>query len=221
MSEVAARMGWASAFSYDTPADIWREHARLTAYQNEGARVLNLSAQATLTNRAYEAMEPFVWGGQPFADGRFSTPNGRARLVPVRQMDLQGPLPDWPLTLNTGRYRDQWHTMTRTGLAPKLARHREEPLVEIHADDAVRFDLKAGDLAKVSTPQGPACSASRSAMASVRAKSSRRSTGPTRFPPAGAPACSRARSSIRFRASRATSRPRPCSRASIPNGKAS
>jgi predicted molibdopterin-dependent oxidoreductase YjgC len=64
------------------------------------------------------------------------------------------PLPDWPLTLNTGRYRDQWHTMTRTGLAPKLARHREEPLVEIHADDAVRFDLKAGDLAKVSTPQG-------------------------------------------------------------------
>jgi assimilatory nitrate reductase catalytic subunit len=74
MSEVAARMGWASAFSYDTPADIWREHARLTAYQNEGARVLNLSAQATLTNRAYEAMEPFVWGGQPFADGRFSTP---------------------------------------------------------------------------------------------------------------------------------------------------
>lgn len=154
VSEVAARMGWASAFSYDTPVDIWREHARLTAYQNEGARVLNLSAQATLTNRAYEAMEPFVWGGQPFADGRFSTPNGRARLVPVRQMDLQGPLPDWPLTLNTGRYRDQWHTMTRTGLAPKLARHREEPLVEIHADDAVRFDLKAGDLAKVSTPQG-------------------------------------------------------------------
>jgi assimilatory nitrate reductase catalytic subunit len=74
MSEVAARMGWVSAFSYDTPADIWREHARLTAYQNEGARVLNLSAQATLTNRAYEAMEPFVWGGQPFADGRFSTP---------------------------------------------------------------------------------------------------------------------------------------------------
>jgi formylmethanofuran dehydrogenase subunit D len=44
--------------------------------------------------------------------------------------------------------------MTRTGLAPKLARHREEPLVEIHADDAVRFGLKAGDLAKVSTPQG-------------------------------------------------------------------
>ncbi|MFC6621831.1 nitrate reductase [Novosphingobium panipatense] len=154
IKEVARRMGWSGEFAYDTPADIWREHARLTAYQNDGARVLNLAAHAAIGNSAYEAMEPFRWGGTPFADGRFPTPSGRARMIKVGQMELQAPLADWPLTLNTGRYRDQWHTMTRTGLAPKLARHREEPLVEVHPKDAAALDLKDGDLARVSTPQG-------------------------------------------------------------------
>ncbi|GLV26203.1 nitrate reductase [Sphingobium sp. Cam5-1] len=155
IKEVGRRMGWRNAFAYDRPADIWREHARLTAYQNDGQRVLNLRAQATIGNDAYEAMEPFRWGGdKPFADGRFSTPDGKARLVLTKQMDLQEPLKAWPMTLNTGRYRDQWHTMTRTGLSPKLARHREEPLVEIHPRDADDLGIADGDLARVQTAQG-------------------------------------------------------------------
>ncbi|MGA1806775.1 molybdopterin-dependent oxidoreductase [Sphingobium sp. WW5] len=154
ITQVARRMGWKNAFAYDRPADIWREHARLTAYQNEGQRLLNLRAQAAIGNDAYDAMDSFRWGGVPFADGHFPTPDGKARLVLTRQMDLQGPLRDWPLTLNTGRYRDQWHTMTRTGLAPKLARHREEPLVEIHPQDADALGLADRDLARVSTAQG-------------------------------------------------------------------
>ena len=155
VKEVARRMGWRNAFAYDRPADIWREHARLTAYQNDGQRLLNLRAQATIGNDAYEAMEPFRWGGdKPFADGRFSTPDGKARLVLTKQMDLQEPLKQWPMTLNTGRYRDQWHTMTRTGLSPKLARHREEPLVDIHPQDAEEPGICDGDLARVQTAQG-------------------------------------------------------------------
>ncbi|MBB3938382.1 assimilatory nitrate reductase catalytic subunit [Novosphingobium fluoreni] len=155
IKEVAQRMGWRSAFAYQRPADIWREHARLTAYQNGGQRLLDLADHATIGNDAYEAMEPFRWGGQhPFADGRFSTPDRRARLVPVTQMEVQAPLGAWPLTLNTGRYRDQWHTMTRTGLSAKLARHREEPLVEVHPADALTLGLAAGDLARVTTAQG-------------------------------------------------------------------
>ncbi|WP_157217934.1 nitrate reductase [Flavisphingomonas formosensis] len=154
VTEVARRMGWRNAFAYDRPADIWREHARLTAYQNDGQRLLNLRAHAAIANDAYEAMEPFRWGGAPFADGRFATPDGRARLVLAKQMDRQPPLRDWPMTLNTGRYRDQWHTMTRTGLSPKLARHREEPLVEVHPDDAQALGLAKGDLARVATPSG-------------------------------------------------------------------
>ena len=154
VKEVARRMGWRNAFAYDRPADIWREHARLTAYGNDGQRMLNLRAWATIGNDAYDAMEPFRWGGTPFADGRFPTPDGRARLVLTKQMEVQEPLGQWPMTLNTGRYRDQWHTMSRTGLSPKLARHREEPLVEIHPRDAGALGIVDGDLARVATAQG-------------------------------------------------------------------
>ena len=154
VTQVARRMGWKSAFAYDAPVDIWREHCRLSTYQNDGVRLFALPGQAALGTAAYETMAPFRWGGTPFADGRFSTPDGRARLVPVVQKPVPTPLKQWPMTLNTGRYRDQWHTMTRTGLSPKLARHREEPLVEIHPDDAERLGIADGGLARVATPQG-------------------------------------------------------------------
>ncbi len=154
VKEVARRMGWKTAFAYDRPAEIWREHVRLSAYRNDGARLFSLAGHGAGGNADYDAMAPFRWGGTPFADGRFPTPDGRARLVPLVQKPLAAPLKDWPLTLNTGRYRDQWHTMTRTGLAPKLARHREEPLVEIHPDDAARLAIADGGLARVTTPQG-------------------------------------------------------------------
>lgn len=155
IKEVARRMGWKNAFAYDRPADIWREHCRLSTYDNDGARLFALSGAAQGGNAAYDDMAPFRWGGaHPFADGRFSTEDGRARLVAVVQKELPEPLAKWPLTLNTGRYRDQWHTMTRTGLAPKLARHREEPAVEVHPGDAARLGLTDGGLARVDTPQG-------------------------------------------------------------------
>jgi len=154
IKEIGRRMGWRTAFTYDRPAEIFREHARLSAYQNDGARLFNIGAKAAISNPDYEAMEPFRWGERPFANGRFSTPDGRARLLPLVQAPFAAPLAQWPMTLNSGRYRDQWHTMTRTGLSPKLARHREEPLVEVHPDDAAALGLSDGDLARVATPQG-------------------------------------------------------------------
>jgi assimilatory nitrate reductase catalytic subunit len=99
-------------------------------------------------------MAPWRWGDAAFADGKFTTPNGRARLVPVAQMSLHAPLANWPMTLNTGRYRDQWHTMTRTGLSPKLSAHRREPMVEIHPSDAAALGIVERSLARVVTPQG-------------------------------------------------------------------
>jgi len=153
ISEVGKRMGWPSAFGYDRPADIYREYARMTAYENRGARKLDLIRDAAIGNPAYDAMEPWRWLDRPFLAGDFPTPDRKARIVPVAQGPVADPLRDWPLTLNTGRYRDQWHTMTRTGLSPKLARHREEPLVEMHGDDIARYGLEDGGLARVQTPQ--------------------------------------------------------------------
>jgi assimilatory nitrate reductase catalytic subunit len=158
VTQVAQAMGWTEHFAYDRPADIYREHARLSTYRNDGERLFDLKAHVAISNPDYDAMEPFRWGGEgenaPFADGRYPTPDGKARLVPVAQMALDAPLAKWPLTLNTGRYRDQWHTMTRTGLSPKLSQHRREPMVEIHPADAAAVDIAADDLVQVSTPQG-------------------------------------------------------------------
>ena len=153
VSEVAQRMGWRDAFSYDRPSQIWREHAGLSTYQNHGTRLFSLPGHTGVGNESYEAMAPFRWGARPFADGRFPTADGKARLVPVTQMQLPSSK-EWPLTLNTGRYRDQWHTMTRTGLSPRLARHRQEPLVEAHPRDAEAFGLSEGGLARVATANG-------------------------------------------------------------------
>ncbi|WP_375380443.1 molybdopterin-dependent oxidoreductase [uncultured Sphingomonas sp.] len=154
VKEVGRRMGWKTAFAYEHPAEIWREHCRLSTYQNGGERLFELPGHAGRGTADYDAMAPFRWGGTPFADGRFPTPDGRARLVPVAQRRLAAPLLQWPMTLNTGRYRDQWHTMTRTGLSPKLARHREEPLVEIHPADAAALGIEDGAIARIETPSG-------------------------------------------------------------------
>jgi assimilatory nitrate reductase catalytic subunit len=154
ISQVAQRMGWRDAFSYDRPGQIWREHAGLSTYQNDGKRLFSLPGHTGVGNDAYDSMIPFHWGGRPFADGRFPTDSGKARLVPVVQAPFPANPKELPLTLNTGRYRDQWHTMTRTGLSPRLARHRQEPLVEIHPADAEAAGLVDGGLARVATANG-------------------------------------------------------------------
>ena len=63
---------------------------------------------------------------------------------------------DFPLRLNTGRYRDQWHTMTRTGLSPMLSQHRRKPLLEVHPRDAEAAALVDGGLGRVVTAAGTA-----------------------------------------------------------------
>jgi assimilatory nitrate reductase catalytic subunit len=150
MAELARRLGHGEAFGWSGPAAIFREHAALTAFENDGARKLDLGHVATISDADYDAMPPLVWGRAPFADGRFSHPDGRARLIAVEQQ----PIDDGPMTLNTGRYRDQWHTMTRTGLSPRLSQHRREPLVEMEPEDGYWHGLVDGDLARVTTAQG-------------------------------------------------------------------
>jgi assimilatory nitrate reductase catalytic subunit len=154
VTQVAHAMGWRSAFPYDRPAEIYREHARLSTYRNEGRWLFDLGHHAALSNAQYDTLEPFRWGGSPFAGGRFPTADGKARLVAVEQRALDGTLPKWPLTLNTGRYRDHWHTMTRTGLSPRLSQHRREPLAELHPLDAEEHGIDDGDFVRLATPQG-------------------------------------------------------------------
>lgn len=154
IADVARRMGFAG-FDYANPASIFREFAAMTGFENDGTRLLDLSERAAIDDREYDMMAPFQWGGaSPFADRGFTTPDGKARLVPVTYVPRSDGNRALPLRLNTGRYRDQWHTMTRTGLSPKLSQHRREPLVELHPDTAQSFGLTDGGLARVTTAQG-------------------------------------------------------------------
>jgi assimilatory nitrate reductase catalytic subunit len=78
-----------------------------------------------------------------FADGGFFTPDRKARFVAPEAPALREVTSDgYPFVLNTGRVRDQWHTMTRSGLSPRLGQHTPEPFVEVHPADARFFGLK-------------------------------------------------------------------------------
>jgi assimilatory nitrate reductase catalytic subunit len=164
LCEVARRMGFGDAFDYAGPAEIFAEYAALTGTENDGSRDLDISVYATISAAAYDTLEPFQWPRSPksssdstrfFANGRFYTPDRRARFVPT---PFRGPASrtseDYPLALNTGRVRDQWHTMTRTGKAPRLMSHFAEPFVEMHPDDARIAGVAASDLAAVESPHG-------------------------------------------------------------------
>jgi len=164
ITQVAQRMGFAAAFAYTRPAQIFREHARLSAFENPGQRAFDIGALSELDDGRYDALQPLQWpldaqspaGTQRlFADGKFFTPSGKARMVAVApRLPAVATDADFPLLLNTGRIRDQWHTMTRTGKVPRLNAHVFEPFVQIHADDAQTHRLQDGGLARLRSRQG-------------------------------------------------------------------
>jgi assimilatory nitrate reductase catalytic subunit len=162
---VARRLGWGEAFAYASAADIFDEHARLSGFENDGARAFDISGAAGLSQAEFDRLGPFQWprraGAKPlqrvFAEGGFFTRDRKARFVAVASPRLAAAVSGaWPFVLNTGRIRDQWHTMTRTGLSPRLSIHIAEPYVEIHPDDAAALGLEQGTLAQVATPHGAA-----------------------------------------------------------------
>ena len=165
VSEVARRMGFGDAFAYRSAADIFREHAALSAFENHGSRDFDIGAFAAIGDDAYDSLAPTQWpapaGGAPaarfFADGRFFTSDRKAQMIAPRPPLPARPLSvEYPLRLNTGRIRDQWHTMTRSGLSPRLAVHSPEPFVEVNPDDAAAFGLEDAGFARVSSLFGSA-----------------------------------------------------------------
>ncbi len=163
-ADVGRRMGWNDAFDYSTPGEIFREHAVLSGVAGSLGRDFDISGLAELSDSEYDALTPTRWpvtatrsGGRFFGDGQFFTPDGRARFIPVQhKAPATTTSPKYPYRLNTGRTRDQWHTMTRTGLAAKLSRHLAEPFLQINPSDAATLGLKPADLAEVKSPSGTA-----------------------------------------------------------------
>ena len=87
-----------------------------------------------------------------YTDGVFPTADGRARFAAVTYVPVAEPTDArYPLRLNTGRLRDQWHGMSRTGTVAQLFAHTGEPQLLMHSLDMLRRDLADGDLARIAT----------------------------------------------------------------------
>ncbi len=163
-AEVGRRMGWADAFDYAGPAEVFREHAALSGIAAGFGRDFDISGLAGLSDAEYDALDPVRWpvtatrqGGRFFGDGLFFTPSGRARFLGVTSKAPAAQVsPKYPYRLNTGRVRDQWHTMTRTAKTERLSRHLAEPFLQIHPADAEALGLEPADLARVHSPTGQA-----------------------------------------------------------------
>lgn len=164
-AEVGRRMGFDAAFAYDGPHEVFAEHAGLSGFENGGARDFDISAHAGIDAANYERLAPFQWpqpigspapdgGSRFFANGRFYHLDGRARFVAVNGEAERRTNWGFPFVLNTGRVRDHWHTMTRTGKSPRLSAHLAEPFAEIHPSDARACDIDDADLVKIESVDG-------------------------------------------------------------------
>ena len=163
ISRVAQRMGFEAAFAYENPSEIFAEHAALSGYCNAGERDFDISAYAGLAKKDYDRLQPFQWPrrtGDParetrfFGAGGFFTPDQKARFVPVQPAGFGEADPRSPFTLNSGRIRDQWHTMTRTGKSARLSGHFAEPFAEIHPLDAREYGIDDAGLVRLENEHG-------------------------------------------------------------------
>ena len=166
MADVARRMGFSEGFSYASAAEVFAEHAALSAFENDGERDFDIGAHAAIDATAYDELRPFQWPQRLgevtgterfFATGGFFTTGGRARFVVPGDSGAKTATKQTTgasFVLNTGRVRDHWHTMTRTGKSTRLSQHIAEPFVEIHPEDAASCSIAEASLVRLSN--GPA-----------------------------------------------------------------
>jgi assimilatory nitrate reductase catalytic subunit len=170
VTQVAHRMGFAAQFPYRCAADIFREHAALSAFENDGRRDFDVGGLAAISDDRFDALDPVQWPLRAeeapqekdrrqdrrfFRDGGFYTPDHRARFIAPERPAARVPTSkQFPFRLNTGRVRDHWHTMTRSGLSARLGTHTPEPFVEVHPADAKARALADGGFAQVATRWG-------------------------------------------------------------------
>ncbi|QFT12448.1 Nitrate reductase (plasmid) [Vibrio sp. THAF190c] len=154
LKEVAQKMGFQDQFDYRHEGEIFKEYCEMTALGNETgkARDLCLIGLTKLDEKGYGELTPQQWPVleyQPeiieqrmFTDGEFFTESGKAQFIAVEHdKPIADTSVEFPLIMNTGRIRDQWHTMSRTGLAAGLGEHTPEPFVAMHPDTVAELNL--------------------------------------------------------------------------------
>ena len=143
-------------FGYDGPEAIFNEHRETTRERDLDIGGLSYA----LLEAAGPQQWPFPQGAEAgrarlYADGIYPTASGRAHFAPTKHVPVAEETDArYPIRLNTGRLRDQWHGMSRTGLAARLYSHADEPLMSLNADDMARRGLRDGDIVRVKSRRG-------------------------------------------------------------------
>ncbi|MDE0590484.1 molybdopterin-dependent oxidoreductase [Halocynthiibacter sp. C4] len=160
--DVAQKMGFGEAFEFTSPAEVFAEYAALSEATAKFGKDFDISGLAGLDEADYDVLKPTQWpiranGSKTerfFADGGFFHADSKAKMLPVKppKHAENGET----FRLNTGRIRDQWHTMTRTARAPRLNQHLAEPFAEINPTDALRLGIKDATLLRISGEHGSA-----------------------------------------------------------------
>jgi len=163
IAEVAKAMGF-SGFDYSHVSEVFREFAQLSGFENNGERVFDISAFSTISPAQYDRLKPVQWPVNDtypegkkriYEDGKFSTPTGKALFFPITpQEPTQKTSIEYPFRLNSGRLRDQWHTMSRTGKAPQLTAHTDKCYLYINPDDAALLNIVDDEIVNVSSSTG-------------------------------------------------------------------
>jgi len=171
--EVAKRMGWNEPFDFKNARDIFVEHAQLSCFENNGTRSFDIGGLADLTETEYKHLQPIQWPvpklsasqdlsiqkstgtKRMFTQGKFFTPSGKAQFIAIKpRAPVATRCTEHPFTLNTGRIRDQWHTMTRTGKSERLNNHIDAPYISINPEDAAELNIETDQLVEISNQYG-------------------------------------------------------------------
>ena len=153
--EARLRPGQPSLLPWTSPEAVWNEHRETTR-----GRDLDISGLSWRRLEESPQCWPFPEGATQgtqrlYTDGRYATDDGRAHFAAVPYRPVAEPRDArFPFALNTGRLRDQWHGMSRTGTIGRLFGHAPEPVVALHAQDMARLRLADGQLAQLRSRRG-------------------------------------------------------------------
>jgi len=146
--------GHLTFFPYATPESIWNEHREST--RGRDLDITGLSYARLNEPQQWPCREGDTRGqARLYEDGVFPTTDGRARFAAVRYRPVAEPRDArYPFSLTTGRLRDHWHGMSRTGTLGRLFGHIAEPSIELHPQELARLRLQPGDLVHVTSRRG-------------------------------------------------------------------
>ena len=142
-------------FDYPSPESIWLEHRESTRGRDLDITGLSYAAIAQAPQQWPYPAGALAGKARLYEDGVFPTLDGKANFVnTVYKPTAEQRESRYPFSLNTGRLRDQWHGMSRTGTLGRLFGHVAEPVVQMNRQDMTRRLLKEGDLVHVTSKRG-------------------------------------------------------------------